>query len=574
MTADTGDSIVLTPVARGEDFNIISLERKKRIVAEPKSGSDKSIHVAGGANQGLVVNKVLTREQSADQQPEAQLEFKVYLTNPTNDTHTLESRKLKFWFTNNNATNDEQSSQMSVAHHFFRDLVKPTEFPRDYVGFIKRMMKLMQSPYDAIQTLRIELRQLRDAGGVDVVKAIKSRLGSGESSEESRKRPLTIERLLEMIEQAYPNSVSFADILKSTSSTESDIRELIDLLCRKGLIRQTENGAYIRVAYNEQEVKVVRQIPQVPKTAQPIIAIITAQYAEKLAVDAMMRNKTTYMRYQTSGDSNVYTLGYIGAFRCVSTKLPVTALSGDYRSAMIAAGNTITRLLGIFQQVEYVFVVGCGGAVPHYTDAEKHVRLGDLVVSVPTERYSYIYVFCESAKKNADEQTVTYSTKSWRPPFTQLQTIAMQLAHEHNADADGFKPWLAYADEALAELNKHGGVMGGGDQQHATMNFNRPPSSTDKLYMNIGDSQIIEVGHPEPRVGASNNTSSSSNNSMRYDIEHSEPRIHLGPIAGGRQVTRDQLLRQDFASHYGCLAYDYDFDAVMESIFGLVFYFP
>lgn len=60
----------------------------------------------------------------------------------------------------------------------------------------------------------------------------------------------------------------------------------------------------------------------------------------------MMRSKTTYMRYQTTGESNVYTLGYIGAFRCVSTKLPVTALSGDYRSAMIAAGNTTTRLLG------------------------------------------------------------------------------------------------------------------------------------------------------------------------------------------------------------------------------------
>lgn len=34
-------------------------------------------------------------------------------------------------------------------------------------------------------------------------------------------------------------------------------------------------------------------------------------------------------------------------------------------------------------QVEYVFLVGVGGGVPHYTDYARHVRLGDVVVSTP-----------------------------------------------------------------------------------------------------------------------------------------------------------------------------------------------
>lgn len=34
-------------------------------------------------------------------------------------------------------------------------------------------------------------------------------------------------------------------------------------------------------------------------------------------------------------------------------------------------------------QVEYVFLVGVGGGVPHYTDFAQHVRLGDVVVSTP-----------------------------------------------------------------------------------------------------------------------------------------------------------------------------------------------
>ena len=33
--------------------------------------------------------------------------------------------------------------------------------------------------------------------------------------------------------------------------------------------------------------------------------------------------------------------------------------------------------------VEKVFLVGVGGAVPHYTDFNRHVRLGDVVMSAP-----------------------------------------------------------------------------------------------------------------------------------------------------------------------------------------------
>lgn len=48
---------------------------------------------------------------------------------------------------------------------------------------------------------------------------------------------------------------------------------------------------------------------------------------------------------------------------------------------MTASGNTTTRLLGTFQKVDYVFIIGVAGGVPHYTDFKKHVRLGDVVVS-------------------------------------------------------------------------------------------------------------------------------------------------------------------------------------------------
>lgn len=44
--------------------------------------------------------------------------------------------------------------------------------------------------------------------------------------------------------------------------------------------------------------------------------------------------------------------------------------------------------------------------------------------------------------------------------------------------------------------------------------------------------------------------------------------VHLGPIAAGRQVSKDDQLRQDFASRFGILAFDTEYDAVIESVYG------
>lgn len=102
----------------------------------------------------------------------------------------------------------------------------------------------------------------------------------------------------------------------------------------------------------------------------------------------MSTKKTLVLTTMNSlGESNVYTLGNIGAHRIVCTKLPSV---GHTREAMTAAGNTTTRLLGTFQKVDYVFLVGVAGGVPHYTDYSKHVRLGDVVISHPAKTKYYI----------------------------------------------------------------------------------------------------------------------------------------------------------------------------------------
>lgn len=77
---------------------------------------------------------------------------------------------------------------------------------------------------------------------------------------------------------------------------------------------------------------------------KPTVAIITNLLCEKLAVDSLIERKTTYIRYKTEGDSNVYTIGYIGSVKVISVKLPMV---GWELQAKISSGSITTRLLGM-----------------------------------------------------------------------------------------------------------------------------------------------------------------------------------------------------------------------------------
>lgn len=62
-----------------------------------------------------------------------------------------------------------------------------------------------------------------------------------------------------------------------------------------------DHGAFTRQQSMDTQVTVVKQMPTMVSSKQPTIAIITAQYCEKLAVDAMIENKETFVRYTTVG---------------------------------------------------------------------------------------------------------------------------------------------------------------------------------------------------------------------------------------------------------------------------------
>ncbi|XP_068154682.1 uncharacterized protein [Drosophila tropicalis] len=522
QTPPRTEQVVMTPRGKTATSTVILIERK--LIDE----INDRVHVAGGDHTGIIINKdTIAGQKSASKAAALSLEFRVFLVSANTGKHSQESRTLRFWF-RDWLTNDEK--QAHIAQDFFKELVSPQDFPRDYVGFIKKIMKLMQHGYAEIQSIEIELRILEETS------APPSRpLSLEESQFESP--PLTQEKVLELIEQAYPNPVSPEDLAKDYGWSEQDVLLVIQSLQERGLIKLMEYNAYTRIHHEDKEIKVVKQMPTIASNKQPTIAIITAQYCEKLAVDAMLENKETFVRYTTVGESNVYTLGNIGAHRIVSTKLPSV---GSTREAMTATGNTTTRLLGTFQKVDYVFIVGVAGGVPHYTDYKKHVRLGDVVISYVDKQRAllsnskekpYVYVYERSGE----------DVKTYFPINDSLQQIAESL----QANMELKRPWEQYLSDAQKTL-----------AQKTDSDFGRPDAKTDKLFMNIGHNEVIEVAHP---IAAD-----------EQQLVNGVPRLrlHLGPIGSGRDLVRSDELRTQFARKNGLLATDVEMSSVLDSIIG------
>ncbi|KAH6930959.1 hypothetical protein HPB50_021073 [Hyalomma asiaticum] len=227
----------MTPRKKAEGQTTIKMER----VARQALDKGNVMHEAGGDHRGIVINRLASRDDDDDDSPEISLEFRVFLTNVVTEVHTRESRELKFWFKPGVTKNDQRHS----AQEFFKELVSPSDFPRDYVGFIKKIMKLMQMKYINMRKVEIEMRQLENItepprrpnpwlsltlgqdsevpdgfssvmeGTInfnpDNMPHLRREVSLDDSTLEA-KMELTQEKVLEIIESAYPNPVSLTEL--------------------------------------------------------------------------------------------------------------------------------------------------------------------------------------------------------------------------------------------------------------------------------------------------------------------------------------------------------------------------
>ena len=100
------------------------------------------------------------------------------------------------------------------------------------------------------------------------------------------------------------------------------------------------------------------------------------------------------------------------------------------------------------------------------------------------------YIFCENAVSNADG-TYKFETKDYYPRDFGLQIIVSKLKAESEREG-GTIPWKTYLAEATEIM--HADI--------SETDFSQPSLDSDKLYMPIGQQDIIEVAHPSPLPGS------------------------------------------------------------------------
>lgn len=543
--------VVMTPLTF-ETIKTIRFERAKHI--------DDSLvyHIAGGQHSGIIVNKECKVKSECTDIPEMQLEFMcVMYNNRTSETHA-ENRRLKFWF----FKSTQHFDRLDESYEFFRELIDPGSFPRDYAGFIKKILKQLHgSAYSRLR--RVDL---------DIIPLDKNEQDALVPERDCRPTEQVIREALQMrLEEAYPNVLSMDDLVRILEVNNPTLLKLqLDELAARDLIQFVPlEGKHIgQIGFRRKihlENHVVREMQganhmqQVSVREKPTIAIITNLLCEKLAVDAMVEKKITFVRYKTEGESHVYTIGNIGPHRVISTKLPMV---GRELQAKISSGSITTRLLGAFQAVRHVFLVGVGGSVPHVYEFDKHSRLGDIVVSAPIRPNTYrhqdmsnglsdsTYVYCdrliepsEDAQSNDSRLKFVLKNYSARDPI--LLNCVEKVLDRFEANPEKCE-W----DQILRSSLK---LLGG---ENDPIDFSRPSSDTDKLKLKIGDGVTFDIKHPDVPEEQS-----------RFYVP-GVPAVRLGCIGSGRPITDNDNLRDLFAKEHQLLCYDAEYDQVLESVLG------
>ncbi|RMZ95820.1 hypothetical protein BpHYR1_017278 [Brachionus plicatilis] len=545
--------IVLEPlVSKNTGLNLSIIERKTKITAEEEK---LILHEAEGSFTGFIVKKpmpLLIQESLLNfRKSDLSFKLKVLMKHLTLAQEQQEQRVLTFWF-----INADKKEHLNCSNMFFRNLFKQ-DFPRDYFSFLLRIMQIIKV-VKSISRVKVEIEKIgspKPLGSqfLSIAHKITSsvmHLKSELIEEIGQKDPKQFEmiisgKILEFLERSFPNPMSIEEL---ANLTQTDLELVYKLLCNlleRDLVKFYDDGAsWVRKfahVHDQHDFYEVQQQPVLPDNQKPTIAIITVNYYEKLAVDAMMTDKITFYRRKPEGESNVYTIGLIGNHRVVSTKLPL--LNKDSRSAKITSGNTTTRLLGIFDQIEHVFLIGCAGAVPNYSDFSRHLRRGDIVVSVPdlssTSEEDFIYGQFEITKNQNGFQ---YSTKSWLPRSPDLYRIVQTIQKSYDPQSQQMYPWETYINEGVETLTSK------------ELDCRRPVE--DKLLFTFDDKNVIEVEHPTDSSGSFNRR------------EYGYPVLKFGRIASGEALTKNDGLRNALSEENGILCFDTGMDQVMESIEG------
>lgn len=161
-----------------------------------------------------------------------------------------------------------------------------------------------------------------------------------------------------------------------------------------------------------------------------------------------------------------------------------------------AATNHATLLVEDLPRVVAVLMVGIAGGVPDVTRAERHVRLGDVVVSGERGVVAYDFI-----KEHSNHHEPRHPP---RPPDSQLLQAARRLSAQANLATPS---WLAALGRAES-LNESA----------------RPPESADQLFESLSPEMLL--AHPTDKLRAAG-----------------VPRVFIGTIACANRLLKNPVTR-------------------------------
>lgn len=251
------------------------------------------------------------------------------------------------------------------------------------------------------------------------------------------------------------------------------------------------------------------------------IGIITVLDEEYITVETMLENHV-YVEFPGRGAGHQFTIGEIKGHDGGVHKVALAITSGDGNNK---AAIRAEKMLQHFPKLDVIFMVGIAGgapALPLYagsdTDTinEKHVRLGDIVVSNGVFQYDYI-------KKK---------TYSWVPKGVNIPPCARVVEAQRKLGIGAQKgeyPWNAYVDEALSRLKS---------------SYKRPSYDHDILHDYNGE--VIE--HPQ-------------DNERMDDC----PKVFNGKIASSNAVLKDPKKRDELKKKYDIFAIEMETSGIADA---------
>ena len=210
---------------------------------------------------------------------------------------------------------------------------------------------------------------------------------------------------------------------------------------------------------------------------------------------------------QKSNDSNIYTLGCIGAHNVVLACLPAGQM-GTNSAAAVAM-----QMKSTFPAIRFGLMVGIGGGVP----GEADIRLGDVVVSQPVNGRGGVVQYDFGKSTPSGFQRTGFLNA---PPSILLAAVT-KLRSNQDRGRGSLTPHLL----KLSKLPK----------------FSREQTGSDVLfeadYRHVGEGSCVSC-LPARKI-------------QRKERANDAPIVHYGTIASGNQVMRDGIERDNVSSELG-----------------------